>query len=113
VEIYCKDNNMLNNAIYLAQQLGIETEKGVELTIKRLPPQFIQKGLIEYPRITSKQKMHLDIFVKYDKERYITLAHEMVHVRQVIRDKFIDENEAYILEKTLKTLDNDLLKVVY
>jgi len=105
VEIYCKDNNMLNNAIYLAQQLGIETEKGVELTIKRLPPQFIQKGLIEYPRITSKQKMHLDIFVKYDKERYITLAHEMVHVRQILTTGIPDEIEAGRLEKTLKTLD--------
>jgi len=104
---------MLNNAIYLAQQLGIESEKGVELTIKRLPPQFSQKGLIEYPRITGKQKMHLDIFIKYDSERYTTLAHEMVHVRQVIRDKFIDENEAYILEKTLKVLDNVPIKLVY
>ena len=99
MEIYCKDNNMLNNAIYLAQQLGIEKEKGVELTIKRLPPQFIQKGLIEYPRITTKQKMHLDIFVKYDKERYITLAHEMVHVRQVIRDKFIMRTRHISLKK--------------
>ena len=45
--------------------------------------------------------MHIDIFIKYDAERYVTLAHEMVHLRQVITDGVIDENEAYILEKTL------------
>ena len=31
-----------------------------------------------------------------------TLAHEMVHLRQVITDGVVDENEAYTLEKTLK-----------
>jgi len=106
VEIYCKDHRMLDNAIYLAQQLGIDHKRGVELTIKRLPPQFTQKGLIEYPRVSSNATVSLDIYIKYDEERYTTLAHEMVHVRQVITTKVIDEDEAYFLENTLKTLDS-------
>ena len=42
--------------------------------------------------------------VKFNKERYVTLAHEMVHARQVLKGEEIDENEAYLLENTL---DND------
>jgi hypothetical protein len=106
MEIYCKDSKMLKNAIYIAKQLGIEKEQKVNVHIKRLPPSFSQKGLIEYPRHTNDNVTHLDIFIKYDSERYTTLAHEMVHVRQVLHTKFIDENEAYVLEKTLKVLDN-------
>ena len=45
-----------------------------------------------------------DIYIKYDNERYTTLAHEMVHLRQVLTDGVIDENEAYTLEKVLKTV---------
>jgi hypothetical protein len=35
-----------------------------------------------------------------DHEKEITLAHEMMHVKQVLTDGVIDENEAYLYEKT-------------
>lgn len=101
MEIYCKDQKMLNIAIGLAEQLKIADEHNVAVYIKRLPPSFQQKGIIEYPR-HFKDSTHIDIYIKYDSERYITLAHEMVHLRQVITDGVLDENEAYTLEKTLK-----------
>ena len=101
MRIYCKDKNMLENAMYFSSKLEISNIDDVNLYIKRLPPSFTQKGIIEYPRKT-KGTTHIDIFIKYDTERYITLAHEMVHVRQVITDGVIDENEAYVLEKTLQ-----------
>ena len=67
--------------------------------IKRLPPQFTQKGLIEYPRTLGK-RTYIDLFIKMDEEKEITLAHEMMHVKQVLTDGVIDENEAYLYEKT-------------
>ncbi len=96
---------MLKIAINLAEQLEIADEHNVAVYVKRLPPSFQQKGIIEYPR-HFKDSTHIDIYIKYDSERYITLAHEMVHLRQVLTDGVIDENEAYTLEKTLKVLDN-------
>ena len=60
-------------------------------------------GIIEHPRVLG-QRTYINIYVRLNKERYITLAHEMVHLRQVITDGVIDENEAYLLENTL---DND------
>lgn len=104
MEIYCKDSWMLTNAVYIAEQLGITDIPKSVLYIKRLPPQFSQSGLIEYPHKRDDSKVHLDIYIKYDNERFITLAHEMVHVRQVLDNGVIDETEAYALEKTLKTL---------
>ena len=101
MEIYCKDNKMLNIAISLAEQLDIADEDNVTVYIKRLPPSFKQKGIIEFPR-HFKDETHIDIYIKYDVERYVTLAHEMVHLRQVLTDGVLDENEAYTLEKTLK-----------
>lgn len=95
---------MLTNAVYIAEQLGITDIPKSVLYIKRLPPQFRQSGLIEYPYKKDDSKVHLDIYIKYDNERFITLAHEMVHVRQVLENGTIDESEAYALEKTLKTL---------
>ena len=35
-----------------------------------------------------------------DDERFTTLAHEMMHVKQVLTNGKIDENEAYLYEKT-------------
>ena len=104
MEIYCKDSWMLTNAVYIAEQLGITDIPNSILYIKRLPPQFRQSGLIEYPHKKDDSKVHLDIYIKYDNERFITLAHEMVHVRQVLENGTIDESEAYALETTLKTL---------
>ena len=103
MEIYCKDQKMLNIAIGLAEQLNIADEHNVTVYVKRLPPSFKQKGIIEYPR-HFKEETHIDIYIKYDNERYTTLAHEMVHLRQVLTDGVIDENEAYTLEKVLKTV---------
>ena len=75
----------------LADKLNIKDNQDVIVHIKRLPPSFSQKGIIEYPR-NVKENLYIDIFIKYDAERYITLAHEMVHLRQVITDGVIDEN---------------------
>ena len=91
---------MLQTAINLADKLNIKDYQDVVVYIKRLPPSFTQKGIIEFPR-NVKENVYIYIFIKYDAERYITLAHEMVHLRQVITDGVIDENEAYLLEKTL------------
>lgn len=97
---------MLHNAIFLAEQLSISNLFGV-VNIKRLPPTMPQKGLVEF----SKGDTEIDILIKYDNERFITLAHEMVHVRQILTTGICDEIEAGRLEKTLKTLDkaSDLL----
>ena len=97
---------MLHNAIFLAEQLSISNLFGV-VNIKRLPPTMPQKGLVEF----SKGDTEIDIFIKYDNERFITLAHEMVHVLQILTTGICDEIEAGRLEKTLKTLDkaSDLL----
>jgi hypothetical protein len=97
---------MLHNAIFLAEQLNISNLFGV-VNIKRLPPTMPQKGLVEF----SKGDTEIDILIKYDNERFITLAHEMVHVRQILTTGICDEIEAGRLEKTLKTLDkaSDLL----
>ena len=97
---------MLHNAIFLAEQLNISNLFGV-VNIKRLPPTMPQKGLVEF----SKGDTEIDILIKYDNERFITLTHEMVHVRQILTTGICDEIEAGRLEKTLKTLDkaSDLL----
>ena len=90
---------MLHTAMELADKLNIKDNQDVIVYIKRLPPSFTQKGIIEYPR-NVKENIYIDIFIKYDAERYITLAHEMMHVKQVLTDGVIDENEAYLYEKT-------------
>ena len=46
--------------------------------------------------------------MKLDNDRYVTLAHEMVHARQVLNGQPIDEAEAYLLENLL---DNDPTKM--
>lgn len=67
-----------------------------------------QKGLVEY----SKTDENIDIFIKYDNERFITLAHEMVHVRQILTTGNTDEIEAGRLENTLKTLAKADIKLL-
>ena len=103
MEIYCKDKWMLHNAIFLAEQLNISELFGV-VNIKRLPPTMPQKGLVEF----SKGDTEIDIYIKYDNERFVSLAHEMVHVRQILTNGICDEVEATRLEKTLKTLAKTL-----
>ena len=51
---------MLNKATSLAEQLNIADEEGVTVYIKRLPPSFKQKGIIEFPRY-FKEETHIDI----------------------------------------------------
>ena len=96
MEIYCKDNKMLDKAISLAEQLQIADEHGVTVYIKRLPPSFKQKGIIEFPRY-FKEETHIDIYIKYDSERYVTLAHEMVHLYQmtIIKDPYSNHNKHF------------------
>ena len=98
MEIYCKQKRLLELAVMHSKALSIDAKDAV-ITIKRLPPQFSQKGLIEYPRTLGK-RTYIDLFIKMDEEKEITLAHEMMHVKQVLIDGIIDENEAYLYEKT-------------
>ena len=97
MEIYCKNSNLLELAIRHAKALSVDAKDAV-VTIKRLPPQFPQKGLIEYPRTLGK-RVYMDSFIKMDDERETTLAHEFMHVKQILTDGIIDENEAYLYEK--------------
>ena len=102
MEIYCKNTALLEKAVDYSRTLGIDHHNAV-IQIKRLPPSLTQTGIIEHPRQLGK-RTYINIYVKLDSERYITLAHEMVHARQVLNGQPIDENEAYLLENTL---DND------
>ena len=102
MEIYCKNALLLEKAVTFSRKLGIDHHNAV-INIKRLQPSFSQMGIIEHPRVLG-QRTYINIYVRLNKERYITLAHEMVHARQVLNGEPLDENEAYLLETTL---DND------
>ena len=102
MHIFCNVNGLLEKAVTYSQKLDI-SDANAEINIYRLPPSFSQKGIIEHPRIFGG-KIYLNIFVRLDNERYVTLAHEMIHAKQIIEGREIDENEAYALERTL---DND------
>ena len=105
MNILCNNVKLRDKAIYFANQLGISDSK-VTLNIFRLPHPDKRQGFIDYPH-NARVNMYMEMFVKYDEERYITLAHEMVHVRQVINHESIDEIEAETLAYRLnKTLDN-------
>ena len=99
MEIYCKNRLLLEKAVKLSKSLEIDHHNAV-INIKRLPPSFTQMGIIEHPRILGK-RTYLNIYVRLNKERYITLAHEMVHAKQFLRGEVMSETEAYLLEKTL------------
>ncbi len=99
MEIYCRQKELLKRAIKHAKTLRIDAEDAV-LTIKTLPPQFPQQGLIEYPRHLQGTD-YIDIYIKNNSEKYVTLAHEMIHLKQILLDGVIDENEAYLREKSL------------
>jgi len=102
MHIFCNVNGLLEKAVKFANTLEI-SDANAEINIYRLPPSFQQKGIIEHPRV-FKGKTYLNIYVRLDSERYVTLAHEMIHAKQIIEGREIDENEAYALERTL---DND------
>ncbi len=99
MEIYCNNKDLLNKAVDYSKKLGIDGYNAI-ISIKRLPPSFTQVGIIEHPRVLDKPT-YLSIYVRFNKERFITLAHEMVHARQFLKGQIMDENEAYLLEKTL------------
>ena len=99
MEIYCKNNLLLDRAVDYSKTLGIANKKA-RIIIKRLPPSFSHQGLIEHPS-ALENNTHISIWVKLNEERYITLAHEMIHARQVLNGQKIDEKEAYLLEETL------------
>tara|TARA_Y100001935_G_scaffold49594_1_gene41284 strand:- start:367 stop:675 length:309 start_codon:yes stop_codon:yes gene_type:complete len=102
MEIYCKHKPILERAVKYANKLGI-ADKDAIINIYKLPPSFRQQAIIEHPR-EYEDTTHLNIYVKFNDERYISLAHEMIHARQILNHEPIDENEAYLLENTL---DND------
>ena len=102
MEIYCKHKALLDKAVKYANKLEIADRDAV-INIYKLPPSFRQQAIIEHAR-EYEETTHLNIYVKFNDERYISLAHEMVHARQILNRVSIDENEAYLLENTL---DND------
>ena len=83
MEIYCKQKRLLELAVMHSKALSIDAKDAV-INIKRLPPQFSQKGLIEYPRTLGK-RTYIDLFIKMDHEKEITLAHEMMHVNRCLQ----------------------------
>ena len=102
MEIYCKHKPILERAVKYANKLEIADRDAV-INIYKLPPSFRQQAIIEHAR-EYEETTHLTIYVKFNDERYISLAHEMIHARQILNRVPIDENEAYLLENTL---DND------
>tara|TARA_B100002019_G_C21240707_1_gene585402 strand:- start:685 stop:1008 length:324 start_codon:yes stop_codon:yes gene_type:complete len=107
MEIYCKYKDLLDRAVEYSKKLSIDHHNCV-LDIKRLPPSFKQQGLIEHPR-KLEGTTYLNIYIRMNDERYVTLAHEMVHAKQVLNGEELCEHEAYLREKTL---DNDPQKIV-
>ncbi len=95
MDILCNNVKLRDKAVEFANLLGI-TDSKVTLNIFRLPHPDKRQGFLDYP-LNARVHSYMEMFVKYDDERYITLAHEMVHVRQVIKHQPIDEDEAEIL----------------
>jgi len=106
MEIYCNNNALLERAVKYSRVLGIES-RDARIVVKRLPPSYTKSGFIEHPSHLDND-IYISIYVKLDNDRYITLAHEMVHARQVLNGQPIDEKEAYLLENIL---DNDPTKM--
>ena len=91
MHIFCNVNGLLEKPVKFANTLEI-SGANAEVNIYRLPPSFTQKGIIEHPRV-FKGKTYINIYVRLDSERYITLAHEMIHAKQILEGREIDENE--------------------
>ena len=101
MEIYCKHKPILERAVLYANKLGIAERcsyKHIQITAS-----FRQQAIIEHAR-EYEDVMHMNIYIKFNEERYVSLAHEMIHARQILSRVPIDENEAYLLENTA---DND------
>ena len=80
MNIICKNEKIQNKAIIVS--------------IRKLPKNISlqnTKGDIEF----DEQLEHLDIYIRYDEEKYITLAHELIHAQQLLTKGKIDEDDAY------------------
>ena len=93
MNIICKNKEIQNKAIELVKQLKID-DADVIVSIRKLPPTISlqnTKGYIEF----DEQLEHLDIYIRYDEERFTTLAHELIHAQQLLMKGEIDEQDAY------------------
>ena len=99
MRVYSRYKALKESACFYARELGIEGRKKVRINILRLPHMHSKSGYCEY-QIHGKTK-EFSIYVKLDHEREITLAHEMVHVRQVLARQGIDEIEAEKIGKEI------------
>jgi hypothetical protein len=95
---------MRDKAVEFAIQLGIEHSK-VTLNIFRLPHPDRRQGFLDYPK-KARVNVYMEMFIKFNEERYITLAHEMVHVRQAITDGIMDEIEAETLAYRMNNISD-------
>ena len=100
MRVYSRYKALKESACWYARELDIDSCQDVKIQIYRLPHTNPKKGYVEYP-IISGNTIEIDIFVKLDEEREITLAHEMVHVRQVLARGVIDEEEAEKIGKKI------------
>lgn len=102
MKIICSNKQLLQAAIHILEKLNVkELSDDHHLYIKRLPPKHKLKGFIDYPQISLDQTVDYNIYIKLDDERYVTLAHELVHFKQIVEKGRVCEKEAYKLEKSL------------
>ena len=99
MEIYCNNKDLLNKAVDYSKKLGIDGYNAI-ISIKRLPPSFTQVGIIEHPRVLDKPT-YLSIYVRFNKERFITLAHEMVHARQFLKGQIMAVSYTHLTLPTI------------
>lgn len=100
MRILSKYEALKESACWYARELDIASMQNVRIQIYRLPHPHEKKGYVEYPTLNGNT-IEIDIYVKLDEEREITLAHEMVHVRQVLASGELDEEEAEEIGKKI------------
>ena len=93
MRINSRYRELTESAVFYARQLGIDHIDNVHISILKLPHPHPKKGYCEYPQ-HMPESLDITLYVKLDEEREITLAHEMVHVRQILARQGIDEDEA-------------------
>ena len=91
MRVYSRYSQLKDSACFYARELGIDDTRKVKIHILRLPHKHPKEGFCEFSETSRRE---FTIYVKLDEEREITLAHEMVHVRQVLARQGIDEIEA-------------------
>jgi len=91
LRVYSRYSQLKDSACFYARELGIDDTRKVKIHILRLPHKHPKAGFCEFSETSRRE---FTIYVKLDEEREITLAHEMVHVRQVLARQGIDEIEA-------------------